>query len=346
MSKKVFKVGDSIRIISNWETCSCYKGFIRRNAPKYIDKFENGYAPNVGDIGKVVGIGEHSLYSKPNQYLAVLSNGRVFCIGERGVELNQSQSIYISADNNKTIAVMKEGKQEVGRGVATCNPSNEFDFKTGAKLAMERLLGEEVKEASNDVREVSRKANVGEWIKFKSDAGNGKLLNKIGKVLEIGKYTFRVEHEKAWAQSCESRKGFEITNFSSNPLYVVLENYNPEKTESAEPTQSKDEHLSFKKVKRRAEVGEYVYVVNADVDDGCYKDGEIYEVKRFLSDCVVITTEKTHKALGLEEHESPLWEREYVVLEGYQPPKTFDRPTENTFSKEQVLKAVEQALGN
>lgn len=327
MSKKVFKVGDRVRTLKN-VGCVTSKGVM--GTVRVIDDSRGAFYGVEFDKN----IGGHAMmeHSKPEYKM-----GHCYFVFEKDLVKVKNPSIHITVDGSKVYAVMKEGKQEVGRGVATCNPTDEFDFKTGAKLAMERLLGEEVKEASNDVREVSRKANVGEWIKFKSDARNGKLLNKIGKVLEIGKYTFRVEHEKAWAQSCESRKGFEITNFSSNPLYVVLENYNPEKTEpveSTKPEEPQDEYLSFKKVKRRAEAGEYVLIVNAEnVPGDDYKNGDIVK-------CISRDGYNERYAKGTLGDRRRIVDRsEYVVLEGYQPPKSFE-----TLTKEEVLKAVEQAL--
>lgn len=328
MSKKAFKVGDRVRALSNVAFASTQDvlGTVR-----VIDESSTNYYGVEFDKN----IGGHNMleHSKPEY-----KKGHCYYVSGEDLVKAENSSIHITADGAKVLAVMKDGKQEVGRGVATCNPTDEFDFKTGAKLAMERLLGEEVKEASNDVREVSRKANVGEWIKFKSDAGNGKLLNKIGKVLEIGKYTFRVEHEKAWAQSCESRKGFEITNFSSNPLYVVLENYNPEKTARASSimsTEPQGEYLSFKKVKRRAKVGEFMLVINArNVPGDDYENGDILKC---ISHEGIMARYATGSA-GFGER--VLTDSEYVVLEGYQPPKSFE-----TFTKEEVLKAVEKALG-
>ncbi|WP_310604826.1 hypothetical protein [Anaerosporobacter sp.] len=256
MNKKVFKVGDRVRVINNGETCSCYEEFIDRNAPKYIDKYKQGFLPDNGSVGVVVGCGVNTAYR--DSFLAVLSEGKVFCICEEGVETIQNASIHITTDENKVIAVMKEGKQEVGRGVAVCNHSDEFDFKIGAKLALTRLFGEDAMESAVSVEPIN-------------------------------------------------------------------------------------EYLSFKKVKRRAESGEYVLIVNADFHRDCYKNGEIYRVKRCLREYAIITTEKTYVSRYTNEHESPLLPFEYVVLEDYQSPTVFNQ-TEDTFTKEQVLEMVEKVL--
>ena len=104
-------------------------------------------------------------------------------------------------------------------------------------------------------------------------------------------------------------------------------------------TKSKDEYLSFKKVKRRAEVGEYMLVVNArNVPGNDYENGDILKCisrEGFSSRYATGSVSATMRVVIPEE---------CVVLEGYQPPKTFNNHADNTFTKEQVLKAVEKAL--
>lgn len=93
----------------------------------------------------------------------------------------------------------------------------EFDFRTGAKLAFNRLMGEDVK-PDNGVREVKRKAKVGEYIKivaakpFLIPYENGEIFRVIG----IKNTTCNVKNS---VKSCCVWHG----------EYVVLENYKPEK---------------------------------------------------------------------------------------------------------------------
>lgn len=324
MSKKVFKVGDRVREIKNVAFASTQDvlGTVRVIDESSIIYYGVEFDKNIG--------GHNMLKDSKPEY----KKGHCYYVSGEDLVKAENPSIHITADGNKTIAVMKQGKQEVGRGVATCNPSDEFDFKTGAKLAMDRLLGEEIKgNYVTGVREVSRKAKVGEYIKIVKKGCHGSVL-VVGDIHKVTNVTERyIDTDK-------------MNVFRNNETheYVVLENYNPEKTESVVPTQTQDDYLSFKKVKRRAEVGEYVLVVDANMSDDCYKNGEIYRAERILNSCIAITTEKTHAALNCRNHESPLWQEEYVVLEGYQPPKTFENHADNTFTKEQVLKAVEKAL--
>lgn len=73
-----------------------------------------------------------------------------------------SETIVIYRNDNKVVALDKSTGE---KAEAKCNPADEFDFRTGAKLAFNRLMGEDVK-PDNGVREVKRKAKVGEYVKI------------------------------------------------------------------------------------------------------------------------------------------------------------------------------------
>lgn len=121
------------------------------------------------------------------------------------------KTIVIYHNENKVIAL---DKQTGERAEVNCNPADEFDFRTGAKLAFNRLMGED-----NGVREVKRKAKVGEYIKI-VDAMHLFNAYKNGDVFKVVSV---------------SRSGVEIkkdeTQVSTawHEEYVVLENYKPEK---------------------------------------------------------------------------------------------------------------------
>lgn len=125
-----------------------------------------------------------------------------------------SETIVIYRNDNKVIALDKSTGE---KAEAKCNPADEFDFRTGAKLAFNRLMGEDVK-PDNGVREVKRKAKVGEYIKivdakpFLIPYGNGEIFRVIG----VKNATCEVEN---------SVKRF----YAWHREYVVLENYKPEK---------------------------------------------------------------------------------------------------------------------
>jgi hypothetical protein len=125
----------------------------------------------------------------------------------------QNETIVIYRNDNKVVALDKFTGE---KAEAKCNPADEFDFRTGAKLAFNRLMGEDVK-PDNGVREVKRKAKVGEYIKI-IDAKpllisyeNGEIFRVIG----IGNVGCKVKNS---VKSC----------YVWHEEYVVLENYKPE----------------------------------------------------------------------------------------------------------------------
>lgn len=128
-----------------------------------------------------------------------------------------SETIVIYRNDNKVVALDKTTGE---KAEAKCNPADEFDFRTGAKLAFDRLMGEDVK-PDNGVREVKRKAKVGEYIKivdakpFLIPYENGEIFRVIG----IKNATCNVKNS---VKSC----------CVWHDEYVVLENYKPEEDDS------------------------------------------------------------------------------------------------------------------
>lgn len=128
-----------------------------------------------------------------------------------------SETIVIYRNDNKVIALDKSTGE---KAEAKCNPADEFDFRTGAKLAFNRLMGEDVK-PDNGVREVKRKAKVGEYIKI-LDAQPFLISYKNGdifKVISTSKSGVVIEKDGIPVTSAWHRE------------YVVLENYKPEKAQ-------------------------------------------------------------------------------------------------------------------
>lgn len=123
-------------------------------------------------------------------------------------------TIVIYRNDNKVVALDKSTGE---KAEANCNPADEFDFRTGAKLAFNRLMGEDVK-PDNGVREVKRKAKVGEYIKIVNahpyliPYKNGDIF----KVISTGEPGVVIEKDGTPVTSAWHRE------------YVVLENYKPE----------------------------------------------------------------------------------------------------------------------
>lgn len=124
-----------------------------------------------------------------------------------------SETIVIYRNDNKVVALDKSTGE---KAEAKCNPADEFDFRTGAKLAFNRLMGEDVK-LDNGVREVKRKANVGEYVKVV----NEKSVFNTYKNGEIFKVTY-VTRSGCICKNSEKKCGL------WHEEYVVLENYKPE----------------------------------------------------------------------------------------------------------------------
>lgn len=126
----------------------------------------------------------------------------------------QNETIVIYRNENKVIALDKSTGE---KAEAKCNPADEFDFRTGAKLAFNRLMGEDVK-PDNGVREVNRKAKLGEYIKIVAAQPcmvpykNGDIF----KVISTSIPGVLIENDK------------ETITAAWHSEYVVLENYKPE----------------------------------------------------------------------------------------------------------------------
>ena len=123
-------------------------------------------------------------------------------------------TIVIYRNDNKVVALDKSTGE---KAEANCNPADEFDFRTGAKLAFNRLMGEDAK-PDNGVREVKRKAKVGEYIKVVY-AMPCLIPYKNGDIFKVNCVT---------TSGCICKKSEENVDLWHKE-YVVLENYEPEK---------------------------------------------------------------------------------------------------------------------
>lgn len=144
------------------------------------------------------------------------SVGEVFTVEEKYFDLvrkAKQETIVIYRNDNKVVALDKTTGE---KAEAKCNPADEFDFRTGAKLAFNRLMGEDVK-PDDCVREVKRKAKVGEYVKV-VNAQPWMIPYKNGdifKVISTSKPGVVIE------------KDGEPVTVAWHREYVVLENYKP-----------------------------------------------------------------------------------------------------------------------
>lgn len=127
------------------------------------------------------------------------------------------ETIVIYRNDNKVVALDKSTGE---KAEAKCNPADEFDFRTGAKLAFNRLMGEDVK-SDNGVREVKRKAKVGEYVKVVY-AMPCLIHYKNGDIFKVNRVT---------PSGCICKKSEKNVGLWHKE-YVVLENYKPEENDS------------------------------------------------------------------------------------------------------------------
>jgi hypothetical protein len=148
------------------------------------------------------------------------SVGEVFTVEEKYFDLvrkAKQETIVIYRNDNKVVALDKSTGE---KAEAKCNPADEFDFRTGAKLAFNRLMGEDVK-LDKGVREVKRKAKVGEYVKVV----NEKSVFNTYKNGDIFKVTY-VTGSGCICKNSDGDAGL------WHEEYVVLENYKPEENDS------------------------------------------------------------------------------------------------------------------
>ena len=182
---------------------------------KVGDRYKSGYFADNGAVIEITEINGSTCFYKDVVGKSVgfkhFNRDSIFASALEEVD----ETIVIYRKDNKVIALDKSTGE---KAEAKCNPADEFDFRTGAKLAFNRLMGENV-EPDNGVREVKRKAKVGEYIKI-VDAKplfNSYKNGDVFKVVSVHK------------TGVEIKKDGTLVTAAWHSEYVVLENYKPEK---------------------------------------------------------------------------------------------------------------------
>ncbi len=119
MSKPKFKVGDKVLVTNDKEKLN------RIGCPSF-------YAGQKGEV---------AVYKSDTHYALVrFSNGGSWWVYSKFLKNIHHEKIIIYRNGAEVVAKnTSTGKT----GVAKCNPADEFDFNTGAKLAFERLTNPE-----------------------------------------------------------------------------------------------------------------------------------------------------------------------------------------------------------
>lgn len=160
-----YKVGDKVRIVSKWAEGAAV------NRQGLMDKW----------LGKTMTIRRafgDTLYYMEEDYN---ENGMGWCWSEREIEgLACNSKIVITTDGTETLARLYEGDKVVKSATAKCSPADEFDFNTGARLAFDRLTGEE--NTSKKWRVVNRPARKGDYIRIVRKSFG---FNRVGDILKV-----------------------------------------------------------------------------------------------------------------------------------------------------------------
>lgn len=190
---------------------------------------------NVGDKVKVIKYNTFAKKEYLGKILEVESRCDVPGTGEEGYALVGAERFRFFPNElekvNETIAIYRKDNEVIAldksngkKAVAKCSPEDKFNFRVGAKLAFTRLMGEELVKKYNKVREVKRKAELGEYIKI------------VKPSVSFGKYfkddVLKVVNEPLYSDCVvvENKNGFATVGESE---YVVLENYEPPKKEKS-----------------------------------------------------------------------------------------------------------------
>ncbi len=206
---------------------------------------------------------------------------------------HQNETIVIYRNDNKVVALDKSTGE---KAEANCNPDDEFDFRTGAKLAFNRLMGEDVK-PDNGVREVKRKAKVGEYIKivdakpFLIPYENGEIFRVIGIKNATCNVKNSVKRCCVWHEE-----------------YVVLENYKPEK----EP--EKKDQICVGDTVKVTDSGEQYRIYGKWSGLNGYKQNFVYGS--------AVSTEDNYKVLAIKKHDDCYRDIHDKTLALIQNPKT------------------------
>lgn len=259
------------------------------------------------------------------------------------------ESIHITREDDTVHAVLKNGKNVVKRSKAVCNPDDEFDFETGAKLAMSRLF-EEPKEDSFPYK-------VGDKIKLKDSFDGLRNCNDTmkyyeGKIVTIRSVRTTERTDSDFIARIEEDYGkwkwndFFIEGLAKDclPEYVEIvgnhhrtihsfqlgdvckifdcyrDRYVLEHVETGLIQSVRKNNVKpLKAVKRCAEVGEYIMLTRSPYSFN--HRGDVLKVDYIVEECVQVK-EKHHPRPNNAYDQDYVWNYtadHYVVLEGYIP---------------------------
>ena len=150
-----YKVGEKVRVLDGSEAQHYVPGWIEPMNP-YVGKILE-VRSRVSDFASpVYKLVDGGGWSYDEKYLAPANS----------VSPTTSDRIVVYIDKKDPSKVIAKDVSTGKTGVAKCSPEDTFDFYTGAKLAMERLLGVEKMETEEKIEEIE----IGDTVEFISRA--------------------------------------------------------------------------------------------------------------------------------------------------------------------------------
>lgn len=132
-----YKVGDRVRIVEEWgEGCV-------QNSEGLMDKW-------LGKVMTIRSVESHRYYTMEED------NGRWAWSENSLAGLSRDEKIVVTTDGKNVTAKKYHGKKTVGTGIARCAPGDAFDFDTGARMALERLIGDGETANSSEISKTLR----------------------------------------------------------------------------------------------------------------------------------------------------------------------------------------------
>jgi hypothetical protein len=127
------KIGDRVRVIKNYDFAKV--GMV-------------GTIKTQGVCHDVYGVEFDTAFQGGHDCKGHAKNGHGQWVEQKYLELinPKTEKIVITHDGKTTLARLYEDNKVVKSAEAKCEPRDEFNFATGAKIAFERLTGEEKKE--------------------------------------------------------------------------------------------------------------------------------------------------------------------------------------------------------
>lgn len=160
-----FNVGDQVRVLDG-SKIEGYHGSWVPDMEEYVGK--------VYTIAKIHPSGSCRLKDIP------------FIYDERGLErVGNPGKIVITTDGRITTAKLYQHGEPTQKAVATCSPEDTFDFATGAKLALDRLI-DAVNNPPIQVGDTVRVVNTGKCYR----ANIGWVIEHIADKSQVARYAY------------------------------------------------------------------------------------------------------------------------------------------------------------